>query len=119
MIRSLRDLPGEWISFSFLDFRKKEKEQIGLVYYDVLREKDGRICAGMRVDTKEGIRNYRIITDEDRAVSFLTEILEKNEMLGTEDWEDLTEPATEPENDDLNEYDIMEQILYPDGREEG
>lgn len=119
MIRALRDLPGEWISFAFLDFRE-EKGQIGLVYYDVLREKDGRICAAMRVDTKDGIRYYRTITEEDRAVGFLEQILEKNEVPDTKDWEDLTDSAVEAEEDgDMNEFDMMEQVLHPDGRENG
>ncbi len=51
-------------------------------------------------------------------MGFLEQILEKDEVPDTGDWEDVTESAREPEEaDDLNEFDMMEQELYPDGRE--
>ena len=90
LIRALNDGPGEYIIFSFLDADKGEKEQIGLVFYQVLRRKDGRILAEMRLDTKDGRKMYRITVDEDEAVEILNRILETNEVPDVSSWEDIT-----------------------------
>ena len=134
MIRSLRNLPGECACFSFLDAGKGEKEQIGLVYYRVYRERDGRLRAVMRVDTKDGIRKYRTALNEDEAVVYLQVMLKEHRIPDTADWEDLTEEAASPDDtdavgdqvnpeedpnefNDLNEFDIMENLIHPEGRE--
>ena len=129
LIRALNPVPCEFIIFSFLDSDKKEKEQIGLVFYQVLREKDGQIRTEIRLDTKDGRKMYRITVDEEDAIAILNKILETNEVLDLTGWEDFTEevfgkPIKENngcstiEYDDWNEFDIMEQILHPDGRKD-
>ncbi len=130
MIRSLRALPCEYIIFSFLDSDPKDGQQIGLVFYQVMRRRDGRILTEIRLDTRERRKLYRINVDDDRAVGMLMRILETNEVPDLEDWEDFTEDVfpradeSEPEAaydddeyNDLNEWDIWENILHPDGRE--
>ena len=129
LIRALNPVPCEFIIFSFLDSDKKEKEQIGLVFYQVLRRKNGKILVEIRLDTKNGRKIYRITVDEDEAVEILNRILETNEVPDLTDWEDITEEVFDEsikedngcrgiEYDDWNEFDIMEQILHPDGRED-
>lgn len=138
MIRSLRPLPSEYIIFDFLDADKKDKEQIGLVFFQVCREKDGKIDAEMRLDTKQGRKMYGIDVDDDQAIGFLRQMLDRNEVPDTEGWTDFTDkvfkPAPETESDtgdedgdeaydddefnDLNEWDIMENILHPNGRDD-
>lgn len=90
-IRSLNYCPGEYIIFSFLDSDKGEKEQIGLVFYQVLRRKNGQILAEVRLDTKDGRKLYRITVDEDEAVAILNRILETNKVPDVSSWEDITE----------------------------
>ena len=91
LIRALNYGPGEYIIFSFLDSDVGEKEQIGLVFYQVLRRKNGQIMAEMRLDTKEGRKMYRITVDEDEAIVILNKILEINEVPDVGSWEDITE----------------------------
>lgn len=91
LIRALNYGPGEYIIFSFLDSDVGEKEQIGLVFYQVLRRKNGQIMAEMRLDTKEGRKMYRITVDEDEAIVILNKILETNEAPDVGSWEDITE----------------------------
>lgn len=91
LIRALNYGPGEYIIFSFLDSDVGEKEQIGLVFYQVLRRKNGQIMAEMRLDTKEGRKMYRITVDEDEAIVILNKILETNEVPDVGSWEDITE----------------------------
>lgn len=91
MIRALRPLPCEHIIFSFMDPDKEDREQIGLVFYQLVREKDGRIDAEIRLDTATGRKMYGIRTDDDGAAAILNGILETGEAPDLEDWEDFTE----------------------------
>ena len=74
-----------------MDAEKEDKEQIGLVFYQVLRKKDGWIMAEIRLDTKKGREMYRITVDEDEACAILDRILENNEVPDVSSWEDITD----------------------------
>ena len=91
LIRALNYGPGEYIIFSFLNSDKGEKEQIGIVFYQVLRRKNGQIMAELRLDTKGGRKMYRITVDEDEAVAILNRILGTNEVPDVDSWEDITD----------------------------
>lgn len=91
MIRAMRPLPCEYIIFSFLDADKGEKEQIGLVFYQVTREKDGQIVAEIRLDTKDGRTMYRIHADDDQAIGTLKCILDQNAVPDLSSWENVSE----------------------------
>lgn len=93
LIRALNCGPGEYITFSFLDSDKGEKQQIGLVFYRVLRRKDGRILAEIRLDTKDGRKMYRTAVEEDETAAILNRILETHEVPDVSSWEDITEDA--------------------------
>lgn len=130
LIHSLRPLPCEYIIFSLQGSDKGWKDEPGLQFYQVTREKDGRIDAEMRIDSASGRKMYRVYVDDDRAVALMKQILETGKTPETEGWEDITEmvfphevcDAEEADDDDdfndLNEWDIMENILHPDGRED-
>lgn len=131
LIQALNCRPGEFIVFSFLDSDKGEKEQIGLVFYQVLRLKDGRILAEMRLDTKDGRKMYRIVVDEEEAAAILNRILETNEVPDVSSWEDITDqmsggktegdeknhaagtPASKDSKQENSMYDISEWLENP------
>ena len=91
LIRSMEYLPEEYIIFDFLDPNKGECEQIGLVFYQVIRRKDGRILAEIRLDTKAGRKMYRLYCDDDHAVGILNDLLMHNKVPELADWEDITD----------------------------
>ena len=90
IIRALRPLPYEHIVFDFLDADKGEKEQIGLVFCQMARRKDGRMDVEVRLDTMDGRKMYRILTDDDRAVEILNGILDTIQAPDLTDWKDIT-----------------------------
>ena len=91
MIRRLQPLPGEYVIFSFLDSDAEDGEQTGLVFYQATRERDGRILAELRLDTRTCRTMYRLLCGDDRAAGVLEEILTKNEVPDLTGWEDMTE----------------------------
>jgi len=91
MIRAMRPLPYEYIIFEFMDSDKGDCEQIGLVFYQVTRERDGRILAEIRLDTRDGRRMYRLYCDDDVAVGILGDILSGNPIRDLSHWEDITD----------------------------
>lgn len=99
MIRCMKDLPEEALYFDFLDDKKKDCEQIGLVFYRVSREKSGQILAGIRLDTKTGRKLYRLYCNDDRAVSMLNDILDGHKVPDLTDWEDITESIFQKEKE--------------------
>ena len=91
LIRALNYGPGEYIIFSFLDSDKREKEQTGLVFCQMLRKKNGQIIVEIRLDTKDGRKMYRTSVDEEEAVAILNRILENNEVPDMSVWENITD----------------------------
>ena len=91
LIRTMRILPGEYIIFDFMNANKEDCEQIGLVFYQVTRDKDGSIVAEIRLDTKTGRKMYRLFCDDDCAVNILNEILMNNQVPDLNDWQDVTD----------------------------
>ena len=91
MVRALRDLPFERIVFTFMNPHKKDFEQLGLVFYQVVRRKQDSIVAEIRLDTKEGRKMYRLVTDDDRAIAILHEIIIMDSVPDLSDWQDITE----------------------------
>ena len=90
MIRGLRDLPYEHIMFTFMDPEKKDCEQLGLVFCQVVRGSEGAVIAQIRLDTKEGRKMYRLRTDEDQAIAILNQIIIMDEVPDLTDWQDIT-----------------------------
>lgn len=91
MIRALRCLPFERIVFTFMNPHKKDCEQLGLVFYQVTRGKQDAIVAEIRLDTKEGRKMYRLLTDDDRAITILNEIVIMDSMPDLGNWQDITD----------------------------
>ncbi len=91
MIRGLRDLPYEHIVFIFMDPSKNDCEQLGPVFYQVVRGREDAVIAEIRLDTKEGRKMYRLETDEDRAVAIMNEIIIMDDVPDLTDWQDITE----------------------------
>ena len=90
LIRSLRDLPCEHIIFDFLDADRQDGEQIGLVFYQMTRAGDGRLCVEIRLDRADGRRMYRLLCGDSRAVELLDGILTENRVPDLTDWTDIT-----------------------------
>ena len=91
MIRGLRDLPLEHIVFLFLDPDKEDCEQLGLVFYQLVREEKGGIVSEIRLDTAAGRKMYRLKCDEDRAISTLNEIILMEGVPDLKDWVEITD----------------------------
>lgn len=91
MIRALRDLPTERIVFTFMNPLKKDCGQSGLVFCQVERGKQDSIVAEIRLDTLEGRRIHRLVTDDDRAIAILHEIIKMDRVPDLSDWQDITE----------------------------
>ena len=91
MIRALEHKPCEYIIFTFLDADKEDGEQLGVVFLQMLRKKDGRIMAELRLDTKDGRRMYRNTVEEDEAAAILFELLDTREAPDMSAWEDITD----------------------------
>ncbi len=91
MIRGLRDLPLEHIVFLFLDPDKEDCEQLGLVFYQLVREEKGGIVSEIRLDTAAGRKMYRLKCDEDRAISTLNEIILMEGIPDLKDWVEITD----------------------------
>ncbi len=47
--------------------------------------------AEIRLDTKEGRKMYRLVTDDDRAIAILHEIILMDSVPDLSDWQDITE----------------------------
>ena len=90
MIRGLRDLPSEHIVFTFMNPDKKDCEQLGLVFYQVVRGSEDAVIAEIRLDTKEGRKMYRLRTDEDQAITILNQIIIMDEVPDLTAWQDIT-----------------------------
>ena len=137
LIHSLRALPCEYIIFSFLGTDKGAKNKPGLAFYQVTRERDGRIDAEMRLDSREGRRMYRWYMDDQQAVDILNQILQEGRTPDTKGWEDITDevfpdgdqefrpeeydmddPYDDDAYNDLDEWEIVERILHPNGRDD-
>ena len=91
MIRGLRDLPYEHIMFTFMDPDKKDCEQMGLVFYQLIRGEEGSIIAEIRLDTKEGRKMYGLRTDEDQTIAILNQIIIMDEVPDLSGWQDITD----------------------------
>ena len=91
MIRALRSLPYECIHFTFMDPSAKDYDQIGLVNYHLMREKQEGIIASIRMDTKKGRRAYMLHTNDDYAVAILDEILIDEKVPDLSGWKDITD----------------------------
>ena len=91
MIRALEHKPCEYVIFTFLDADKADGEQTGAVFFQVLRKKDGRVMAELRLDTSDGRRMYRTAVDDDEAAAILSGILRTGEAPDVSAWEDITD----------------------------
>ena len=91
MIRALRDLPYEHIVFTFMNPDRNDREQLGLVFYQLARAGEDAVVAEVRLDTKKGRRMYRLETNEDRAAAILNEIIIMDGAPDLTEWTDITE----------------------------
>ena len=96
MIRSMRPFPCEFIIFSFQGSDKGMQDELGLQFYQVTREKDGRIDAEMRIDADSEKKMYRRYVDDDLAVALMSQILETGEAPDLENWKDITDKVFPP-----------------------
>lgn len=91
LIRALNPLPCEYIIFSFLNADRKDREQIGLVFFQTLRQKDGTLLLEIRQDTKQGRKMYMKETEDDEAIAIFRGILDTNQPPDLSTWKDITE----------------------------
>ena len=74
-----------------MDPSAKDYDQIGLVNYHLMREKQEGIIASIRMDTKKGRRAYTLHTNDDYAVAILDEILLDEKVPDLSGWKDITD----------------------------
>ena len=70
---------------------KKDCEQLGLVFYQVVRGREDAVIAEIRLDTKEGRKMYRLRTDIDQAIAILNQIIIMDEVPDLTDWQHITD----------------------------
>lgn len=111
MIRSMRPLPCEYIIFSFQGSDKGLEDEPGLQFYQVCREKDGRIDAEIRIDSDSDRKMYRRYVNDDQAVAIMKQILETGEAPDPEDWKDITEKVFPSKDEDYPELPETAALL--------
>ncbi len=98
LVRSLEDVPGEFIIFEFMNAKNGPDTQQGLVFYQLCR--DGRKLHGeVRIDTPEGRRMYARDMEEREALDLLHWTIRTRKAPDIRGWEDITEEIFGEENE--------------------
>ena len=92
MIRSLRNLPTEFLIFDFMYAGDRPGRQQGMVFCQMCR-KGKRIRAEIRMDGPEEWRLYAMSLETDEAVKLLRKLIRTRTAPDLSGWEDITETA--------------------------
>ena len=98
LIRSLRDMPTEFLIFEFRNAKNGPGEQQGLVFFQLCRE-NGAIHSEVRIDRKDGIHMYARRMNDGETIGLLRWMIRTRTAPDINGWEDITEQALREPDD--------------------